>query len=205
VSEDEIDPAKPIGPQMDVDSIDFLNVLMGIEERTGVAIPERDYPQVQTVDDTVKYVAARAVDSSPGIARGSPSHPTRATTRVGGLLERVRVRQQPAVAERGAEEREAHREAVDEAGRHAHVRVAGDRREAGAATRRAVADDGVDHPGGPRRRRDEGVEGVLAQRRVDALVAGEAEAGGARLEVRGVVQARPSPGPSRAAPGGSRA
>jgi acyl carrier protein len=60
VSEDEIDPAKPIGPQMDVDSIDFLNVLMGIEERTGVAIPERDYPQVQTVDDTVKYVAARA-------------------------------------------------------------------------------------------------------------------------------------------------
>ena len=55
---DEIDPSKPIGPQMDVDSIDFLNVLMGIAERTGVEIPERDYAQVQTVDDTVKYVAA---------------------------------------------------------------------------------------------------------------------------------------------------
>lgn len=58
VPADEIDPSKPIGPQMDVDSIDFLNVLMGIEERTGIAIPERDYAQVQTVDDTVKYVAA---------------------------------------------------------------------------------------------------------------------------------------------------
>ena len=60
VPEDEIDPGKPIGPQMDVDSIDFLNVLMGIEERTGVAIPERDYAHVQTVDDCVVYVAARA-------------------------------------------------------------------------------------------------------------------------------------------------
>lgn len=59
VPPDEIDPSKPIGPQMDVDSIDFLNVLMGIEERTGVEIPERDYAKVQTVDDTVRYVAAR--------------------------------------------------------------------------------------------------------------------------------------------------
>jgi acyl carrier protein len=57
---DEIDPAKPIGPQMDVDSIDFLNVLMGIHEKTGVDIPERDYAKVQTIDDTVEYVAARA-------------------------------------------------------------------------------------------------------------------------------------------------
>lgn len=58
MSADEIDPSRPIGPQMDVDSIDFLNVLMGIAERTGVEIPERDYAKVQTVDDTVKYVAA---------------------------------------------------------------------------------------------------------------------------------------------------
>jgi len=56
---DEIDPAAAIGPQMDVDSIDFLNVLMSIHERTGVDIPERDYPKVQTIDDTVRYVAAR--------------------------------------------------------------------------------------------------------------------------------------------------
>lgn len=58
---DEIDPAAPIGPQMDVDSIDFLNVLMGIHEKTGVDIPERDYPKVQTIDDTVAYIVARAV------------------------------------------------------------------------------------------------------------------------------------------------
>ena len=31
---------------------------MGIAERTGVEIPDRDYPKVQTIDDTVKYVAA---------------------------------------------------------------------------------------------------------------------------------------------------
>jgi acyl carrier protein len=56
---DEIDHGKPIGPQMDVDSIDFLNVLMAIDEKTGVDIPERDYPKVQTIDDTVAYVAQR--------------------------------------------------------------------------------------------------------------------------------------------------
>jgi len=67
MSEDEIDPGKPIGPQMDVDSIDFLNVLFGIAERTGVEIPERDYARVQTVDDCVDYVAAR-VPAAPASA-----------------------------------------------------------------------------------------------------------------------------------------
>jgi len=61
---DEIDHGKPIGPQMDVDSIDFLNVLMAIDEKTGVDIPERDYPKVQTIDDTVAYIAARVPTES---------------------------------------------------------------------------------------------------------------------------------------------
>jgi acyl carrier protein len=41
-----------------LDSMDFLALIQGIEDRTGVAIPDRDYPLVLTVDALVAYVDA---------------------------------------------------------------------------------------------------------------------------------------------------
>ena len=45
--------------QLDIDSMDFLNFVIGIDEATGVDIPERDYPQLATLDGCVKYLSAR--------------------------------------------------------------------------------------------------------------------------------------------------
>ena len=55
-----IDPDASIQDQLDIDSIDFLNFIMSVHERTGIDIPERDYTKVATLNDCVRYLAARA-------------------------------------------------------------------------------------------------------------------------------------------------
>ena len=41
---DQIDPAVDLREQLDIDSMDGLNIMIGIHEATGVDIPEADYP-----------------------------------------------------------------------------------------------------------------------------------------------------------------
>jgi acyl carrier protein len=45
--------------QLDLDSVDFLNVLVAIHDAVGVDIPEVDYPKLSTLDACVAYLAAR--------------------------------------------------------------------------------------------------------------------------------------------------
>lgn len=56
---DAIDPDVDLREQIDVDSMDLLNLVIGIHERTGVEIPERDYPKLVTLDGCVAYLRAR--------------------------------------------------------------------------------------------------------------------------------------------------
>ena len=43
--------------QLDLDSMDFLNFLVAVHERTGVEIPEADYGKLATLDQLVDYLA----------------------------------------------------------------------------------------------------------------------------------------------------
>ncbi len=54
-----LDGAQPLREQVDLDSMDFLNFLVSIEQRLGVSIPESDYEQLRTLDELVRYVGAR--------------------------------------------------------------------------------------------------------------------------------------------------
>ena len=57
-----IDPARELRTQIDIDSMDFLNIVQAIYDETGVDIPERDYPKLGTINALAEYVsAARAV------------------------------------------------------------------------------------------------------------------------------------------------
>ncbi len=51
---------RPLRDQLDIDSFDFLNLLVAVNEATGVSIPESDYAKVATLDALVAYVTARA-------------------------------------------------------------------------------------------------------------------------------------------------
>jgi len=48
---------------LDIDSFDFLNVLIGLHERLGVEIPEADYGQLTTVSALVQYLSRKLARS----------------------------------------------------------------------------------------------------------------------------------------------
>ncbi len=54
-----IDPAEDLSEQLDIDSMDFLNVVVSVHEQTGIEIPERDYPRLRTLEGAVAYLAGR--------------------------------------------------------------------------------------------------------------------------------------------------
>jgi len=60
----EVDPAavapdKPLREQVDIDSFDFLNVIIRLHEVLGIDIPEADYGKMLTLDSAVEYLAGR--------------------------------------------------------------------------------------------------------------------------------------------------
>jgi len=46
--------------QVDLDSMDWLNFLLGIHKRLHVEIPESDYAKLRTLNDVVGYVEVHA-------------------------------------------------------------------------------------------------------------------------------------------------
>ena len=56
----DLKPDKPLRDQVDLDSIDWLNVLVALSEALRVNIPEADYGKLVTFDDIVAYLAAKA-------------------------------------------------------------------------------------------------------------------------------------------------
>jgi len=59
LEESELDPARPLRDQVDLDSMDWLNVIVALHERLKVDIPEADYAKLVTLQDVVAYVGAR--------------------------------------------------------------------------------------------------------------------------------------------------
>lgn len=59
IAPDEIEPARPLRNQVDLDSMDWLNFLIGLHQRLGVNIPEADYAQLVTLDDVLDYLQAK--------------------------------------------------------------------------------------------------------------------------------------------------
>jgi acyl carrier protein len=41
---------------LDLDSMDFMNFIVALHERTGIDIPEADYPKLRTVDNVIAYL-----------------------------------------------------------------------------------------------------------------------------------------------------
>jgi acyl carrier protein len=55
-----IPPGANIREELDLDSMDFLNFVLGLHARLGVDIPEADYPRLYTLDSAVAYITARS-------------------------------------------------------------------------------------------------------------------------------------------------
>lgn len=53
----EVTPDDDLWFSLDLDSMDQLNVMVAIRDRSGIDIPEADYPKLITLADTVAYLA----------------------------------------------------------------------------------------------------------------------------------------------------
>jgi len=55
----QIKPNLRIRDQLDIDSMDLLNWVIGLHKELNVEIPEADYPKLATLDGCIDYLAAR--------------------------------------------------------------------------------------------------------------------------------------------------
>lgn len=55
----QLDPAGSLREQLDLDSYDFLNLLVALHEQLGVDVPEADYAKVDGLDKLLDYLVAK--------------------------------------------------------------------------------------------------------------------------------------------------
>ena len=48
--------------QLELDSMDFLDIVMELRKRYRVQVPEEDYPNLASMDSTVTYLTPKMVD-----------------------------------------------------------------------------------------------------------------------------------------------
>lgn len=59
VEADDVDPSADFRDEFDLDSMDILNLAIGLFQATGVEIPESDYGHIVTLAGAVTYLRAR--------------------------------------------------------------------------------------------------------------------------------------------------
>lgn len=59
VEEAELALDSPLREQVDLDSMDWLNVIVGLHERFGVDIPEADYGKLTSLRTIIAYLAGK--------------------------------------------------------------------------------------------------------------------------------------------------
>lgn len=50
-----INPDLPLRDQIDIDSLDFVRLVIRIHEIIGIAVQESDYPQLATLNGCIRY------------------------------------------------------------------------------------------------------------------------------------------------------
>jgi len=56
---EDVAPGKPLRDQVDLDSMDWLNFLVALDERLKIDIPEADYRKLGTLDQIVEYLGRK--------------------------------------------------------------------------------------------------------------------------------------------------
>ncbi len=52
----EIDGDKALRDQIELDSMDFLDIVMELRKRHKIEVPEADYPKLATLNSTIGYI-----------------------------------------------------------------------------------------------------------------------------------------------------
>ena len=55
----QLKPLVNLRDQLDIDSMDFLNFIIALDHKLGLAVPEADYAKLASLDGCVEYLWAR--------------------------------------------------------------------------------------------------------------------------------------------------
>lgn len=58
----EVDPDVKLRDQLELDSMDFLDIVMELRKQYKVQIPEADYPELATLNSCLNYLEPRMKD-----------------------------------------------------------------------------------------------------------------------------------------------
>ena len=56
---DQLNPKESLREALDIDSFDFLNLMIVLHEELEIEIPESDYPKLNTLGELVRYLSDR--------------------------------------------------------------------------------------------------------------------------------------------------
>jgi acyl carrier protein len=59
---DHLDADAPLRDQLDLDSMDFLDIVMELRKRYKLQIPEEEYPELATLTSCVNYLEPKLKD-----------------------------------------------------------------------------------------------------------------------------------------------
>ena len=60
---DSLEPDKPLRDQLDLDSMDFLDIVMELRKRYQLQIPEEEYPELSTLNSCINYLEPKLRNS----------------------------------------------------------------------------------------------------------------------------------------------
>lgn len=56
-----LDNGAQLRDQLDLDSMDFLDIVMELKKRHKIIVPQEDYPKLATLDSCVEYLAPKFI------------------------------------------------------------------------------------------------------------------------------------------------
>lgn len=56
-----LDDSKSLREQLDLDSMDFLDIVMELRKRHKIEVPQEDYPKLATLESCVAYLTPKFV------------------------------------------------------------------------------------------------------------------------------------------------
>ncbi len=62
----ELKESVPLSEQLEMDSMDFLDIVMELRKRYRIQIPEADYPELASMESTVEYLEPLMSDIENG-------------------------------------------------------------------------------------------------------------------------------------------
>ena len=62
---ERLQPDRPLREQLDIDSYDFLQLVIALHERLGVDVPEADYQRLATLHGALEYLTAAVSTARP--------------------------------------------------------------------------------------------------------------------------------------------